>query len=192
MKCTMSRCTLHGTSTPVAYINGWGADSEMICTDCHSNDTSGSPATGPHGSIYNYMLKEQFVAEVGATNNTGRPGTQYHLCFGCHDAATYLTGDEQNDQNTNFFGDGRNLHIVHIDEDAESPGCFACHPAVIHGSYRKHLIVYEADGAPYYKARPNEGLVGWRHNGNRNYSNEDCQANCHPSEHGSSVTGAEP
>ena len=168
---------VYGTSDPLGYINGWEPNSEMICTDCHSNDESASLATGPHGSIHNYMLKKRFRAVAGGQDNTGQDGTQDDLCFECHDWNTYSRN--ATNSNTNFAkGHGfRNLHakVGHT----EKSGCFTCHAAVIHGLNRKHLIVYETDGLPYYKGPPGEGLEAWQHNGERNYQAGDCRASCH-------------
>jgi predicted CXXCH cytochrome family protein len=172
--------TVIGTTDSLAYIGGWGPNSEMICTDCHSNDESASLATGPHGSIYNYMLKKRFKAVSGALDNTGQEGTQGDLCFECHDWNTYsknASGD-----NTNFYASsgasgGRNLHAK--PGHSAKAGCFTCHAAVIHGFKRKHFITYEVDGPPYYKGPIGEGLQAWAHNDNRDYTKNDCRANCH-------------
>ena len=163
-----------GTSGPPAYINGWGPDLEMTCTDCHSSDGVGP--SGPHGSIYSYMLKKRFKAEAGALDNTGQPGTKGDLCFECHDPNTYLENATRLDTNFAKNNGDENLRKEHSDEEV---GCFMCHAAVIHGFRRIHFIVYEADGPPCYKGPTGEGLTAWVHNEERNYKGGDCTAACH-------------
>ncbi|MFC1713260.1 cytochrome c3 family protein [Candidatus Poribacteria bacterium] len=178
-------------SGSLAYINDWGPNSEMICTDCHSNDSSGSLATGPHGSIYNYMLKKRFKAVAGGLDNTGQEGTQDDLCFECHDWNTYSRNGTGT--NTNFAkaqGAQRNLHAK-IGHSAKA-GCFTCHAAVIHGFKRKHFITYEVDGPPYYKGPAGEGLEAWEHNATRSYSKNDCRASCHTGHANANPANPEP
>ena len=174
---------VYGTSIAPAYKGVWGPNSEMICTDCHSNDETASFATGPHGSNYNYMLKKRFKAVAGASDNTGQDGTSGDLCFECHEWSTY--SKNATGTNTNFCrseggsgGGSRNLHAKPGHSD--KAGCFACHAAVIHGFKRKHFITYEIDGPPYYKGPVGEGIQAWAPNEQRNYSKNNCRANCHP------------
>jgi len=180
-----------GTSDSLAYINGWGPNSEMICTDCHSNDNSGSLATGPHGSIYNYMLKKRFEAVAGGQDNTGQGGTQDDLCFECHDWNTYsMNGTGTNTNFAKAMGAKRNLHAK--TGHSAKAGCFTCHAAVIHGFKRKHFITYEIDGTPYYKGPIGEGLEAWEHNAERSYSKDDCRASCHPAHASANPANPEP
>lgn len=91
------------------------------CTDCHDSDNSArsaSPlqATGPHGSIYEPLLIENYDTDDFVTESP----QAYALCYRCHDRNSIL-GDES-------FP----LHNVHIVRGRSS--CASCHDA--HGISR--------------------------------------------------------
>lgn len=64
---------------------GHTASSVIYCTDCHAS--SGSTATGPHGSIYPRILKANYNlnATTGLANHSDATlTTEYALCAQCH------------------------------------------------------------------------------------------------------------
>jgi len=169
-----------GSAGPPAYVNQWGPNSQMACSDCHASDASSGDARGPHGSSYPNLLKKRFRAQAGAFDNTGRAGTQADLCFECHDWNTY--GEEGVGAATNFRSGGDNLHAKAGHAQA---GCFQCHSAVPHGFKRKHMIVYANDGAPYYQSDPvnyatkKGGIEAWAHANGGDYTVNNCKTGCH-------------
>lgn len=92
----------------------------VTCTDCHNSDNSrfagGTGPNGPHGSIYEPLLVDNYRTEDFTTESADA----YSLCYRCHDRDSIL-GDES-------FSRHRR-HIV----DIRTP-CSACHDA--HGIYR--------------------------------------------------------
>ena len=167
---------VYGATTAPAYIGGWGPNSEMTCTDCHS---SGGGAAGPHGSNENYMLKKRFKAVAGASDNTGTTGTQSDLCFECHDWNTYSMNGTGTDTNFSRSMGGMGGGNLHTKTEHGEKGCSMCHAAVVHGFQRKHFIVYETDGPPYYKGPTGKGLEAWQHNEQNGYRKSDCTVSCH-------------
>lgn len=135
----------------ISFVVGspWASSSRMTCTDCHGNDeTSTAVAAGPHGSKNAGLLVRPFSGE------TGMPGTDGDLCFGCHDRAVYGGGDDPTlDQSGTAFSDGaRNLHDVGTPGSGHRVACVACHSAVVHGGRQKALLVSGEDVAPYRAA----------------------------------------
>jgi predicted CXXCH cytochrome family protein len=169
-----------GTATPPGYINQWGPNSAMACSDCHASDPGSGSARGAHGSNFAFMLKKRFKAQAGGLDNTGRAGTQTDLCFDCHDWNTY--GEGGSGTATNFSKDTNNLHTKSAHAQA---GCFQCHSAVPHGFKRKHTIVYVTDGAPYYQSDPinyvlnKGGIQAYSHANGGAYTANNCKAGCH-------------
>lgn len=86
--------------------------STITCSDCHGNDDRFGPQ-GPHGSIYDHILKANYNTEPGPESPFA-----YDLCYGCHNRNSIL-GDES------FKSHKR--HILY-----ENLPCFACHAS--HGS----------------------------------------------------------
>jgi predicted CXXCH cytochrome family protein len=85
--------------------NSW-----IYCTDCHgSNSTEG--AQGPHGSIFNNILKFQYVK----TDYTIESSSNYALCYSCHSRASILA-----DESFKY-------HYKHI--VTERTPCNVCHDA---------------------------------------------------------------
>jgi len=82
----------------------------IYCTDCHSSD-SASGAAGPHGSTYQYLLKENYITQ----DFTAESSLNYALCYSCHDRNNIL-GD-------NSFA----FHSAHI--VLQNTPCSACHDA---------------------------------------------------------------
>ncbi|MHB9035823.1 MAG: cytochrome c3 family protein [Armatimonadota bacterium] len=171
---------VYGSANPPAYINQWGPNSAMACSDCHASDPSSGTVRGSHGSNFSFMLKKRFKAQAGATDNTGRSGTSADLCFDCHDWNTY--GQGGNGSATNFRKESDNLHRM---SDHAEAGCFQCHSAVPHGFKRKHMIVYVTDGSPYYQSDPvnysmkKGGILAYSPSNNGMYQENNCKAACH-------------
>jgi predicted CXXCH cytochrome family protein len=116
---------------PAAFVNGYTAQSMVLCTDCHSSDDRS--IRGPHGSSYPYLLKKP-----SATTLTAQPATPEDLCFECHSFATYAaTNASDAEQRASRFNApqarGHNFHSG----QARIP-CYACHET--HGSNRPALI----------------------------------------------------
>ncbi|MFH0867645.1 MAG: cytochrome c3 family protein [Bacteroidota bacterium] len=120
-----------GTNTDVpSLIAPLTTSSWIYCTDCHgSNSPVG--AQGPHGSIYNDMLRLQYIK----TDNTTESVANYALCYKCHSRASILADES--------FG----YHYKHIVE--EKTPCNVCHDA--HGisstqgnsTYNTNLINFQ-------------------------------------------------
>ncbi|UCH80025.1 MAG: hypothetical protein JSW20_09770 [Nitrospiraceae bacterium] len=81
----------------------------IFCTDCHSSDSS--EPSGPHGSIYEHLLSDNYVT----LDFTSESPLTYELCYKCHDRNSLLA-----DQS----GFSHNNHVVN-----ESTPCAACHDA---------------------------------------------------------------
>lgn len=104
------------------FEGGYTPSSLIFCTDCHNSDRSTSTGPlGPHGSIYEPILKREY--------QLGDPSPEsfqsYRLCYQCHNRTSLLS-----DQS----GFPHRMHVV----EAQA-SCAVCHDA--HGSRRNtHLI----------------------------------------------------
>jgi predicted CXXCH cytochrome family protein len=81
----------------------------LYCTDCHTSDNSSGPS-GPHGSIYRFLLAENYETQDFTTENT----SSYALCYKCHDRISIIS-------DTSF---PHNIHVV-----VNNTPCSACHDA---------------------------------------------------------------
>ncbi len=81
--------------------------SQIYCTDCHSSDES-SPAKGPHGSVYPYLLAYRYETSDFTQENRA----SYELCYQCHSRNSIL---------------GNESFPVHNEHLAEGIPCSACH-----------------------------------------------------------------
>lgn len=104
-------------------LTGWNSDSQMTCTDCHSNNTTAA-AKGPHGSSTPYMLVAPWSATTGWSNFSSS------LCGKCH---TNIT----------------NMNSVHREHSGRADYCQECHTAIPHGWKRPRLLGYTTDPEPY-------------------------------------------
>jgi hypothetical protein len=61
----------------------------IYCSDCHSGNPGelGSGARGPHGSIWPFLLEEQYSIEDG----TSESFQAYAMCYKCHDREVILS-----------------------------------------------------------------------------------------------------
>lgn len=89
------------------------ASSIIYCTECHDSDTSvrigGMGARGPHGSVFNPILRERY--ETG--DMTLESYESYALCYRCHNRDSILS-----DESFPFH----NLHVV-----KKQASCSVCH-----------------------------------------------------------------
>ena len=108
----------------------------MYCSDCHGNNNSG--VAGPHGSMFNFLLRGDWTGETGTGRTTD-------LCFQCHDYNEYAT--EEADGTDSGFGRGDNLHGRHVKKIGRIE-CTWCHVAVPHGWKNKALLVNLNDVGP--------------------------------------------
>lgn len=134
-----------------SLINGNTPASTMTCAECHSAQPPGvAVPKGPHAAPYWPILYAPW------DGNTGRTGTNNHICFQCHKYDVYAN-DMYTSQplTTGYSNGGKNLHAYHVGK--KNVPCIACHSAVPHGWKRRHLIVFGrtitsdpgADPAPY-------------------------------------------
>jgi len=151
----------------VARATKSGEISRIICSDCHgSNDPDGP--RGPHGSIYEGLLKNLY--EMG--DEVDETEVAYALCYRCHDRDSILA-------NESFP-----YHASHIrgNPNTENPGtsCFTCHDA--HGStVYPYLIRFNSDVV----SENVDGKLEYRMEGA--YSRQGaCSLNCHGVEHSDS------
>ena len=107
-------------SDVVSLISPLRVGSLITCTDCHNSSNSrfagGSGPNGPHGSLYEPLLVENYDTDDFNVESA----QAYALCYRCHDRNSIL-GDES-------FPSHRH-HVV----DLQTP-CSVCHDA--HGVYR--------------------------------------------------------
>jgi predicted CXXCH cytochrome family protein len=108
---------MRGNDDVVSLISPLRVGSVIRCTDCHNSDSADrGGAIGPHGSIYEPLLIDNYSTHDFTTESP----TAYSLCYRCHDRQSIL-GDES-------FP----LHRVHVVN--ERTPCSACHDA--HGISR--------------------------------------------------------
>ena len=91
---------------------GYLSSSLITCSDCHGNDDPSGPK-GPHGSIYEPILKYRYIRTQGPESSSA-----YELCYSCHDRTNIL-----NDMSFK-------AHKVHVVYNQIS--CAQCHDS--HGS----------------------------------------------------------
>jgi predicted CXXCH cytochrome family protein len=109
-----------------AFVNNWNATKTMYCTDCHTSDATA--ARGPHGSLYNYILKMDYRA-----SGSQRTTSSTELCFDCHRYDTYANSraaaavQAYSRWNSPTAPGG---HAFHVGEKRQP--CYACHES--HGS----------------------------------------------------------
>jgi predicted CXXCH cytochrome family protein len=117
---------------PQAFVNGFGADSLVTCSDCHDSDDEN--VRGPHGSSYRYILKRP-----ATTVSTTYASQRDDLCFACHTydvyanvsaAASVLRASRFNAP----AGSGHTLHVA-----LQQIPCYACHET--HGSARTAALI---------------------------------------------------
>lgn len=149
-----------------AFVVPWTATKLLYCTDCHTTDATGlGAARGPHGSVYNYILKKDFRA-----SSSQRTTTSTELCFDCHRYGTYADGRSSSQVlgysrfNPPQYSRGHTFHV-----DQRQQPCYACHES--HGSpTRPHLLAAVAPGRTTYMTSFTETVTSGT-----------CTPNCHAS-----------
>lgn len=125
-----------------AFVQGWGADHLVACSDCHGSDDEGS--RGPHGSRYPRLLALRHVTELSDPQPLDTD-----LCFRCHAYAVY--GDPHGGADlaaSRFPG-----HAAHA---GRGHGCWACHES--HGSATlPSLLAQRSGGIAAYARDPGGG-----------------------------------
>ena len=114
----------------------------LRCTDCHNNDqtrrSGGSGPDGPHGSIHDFLLEENYTT----TDPNHESAYEYALCYKCHERSSIL-GDES-------FSE----HETHLDHDVACSSCHDPHgvkPSGMTGSDHTHLINFDLSVVQPYK-----------------------------------------
>lgn len=158
----------------------WGWESILLCTDCHGADLNRPGLRGAHGSSEPFILKAPWIhpsrSGLVTEAETGTLGTRNHLCFLCHDPATYLDGFSAN---TGFrTALGANLH----GGPYHQVGCSACHSGVPHGFKNRAMLVEVADPYPYSAG----ARVTYLHDAfgpvlppSGDWEKADCRTDCH-------------
>ena len=141
-----------------SFVAPWTAASTVYCSDCHGSDDPSVP--GPHGSLYQYLLKAPF--QVGSVSRTT---TSSELCFLCHSFDTYANDTapaaalSASRFNPPQAAGGHALHVA-----TNRVPCYACH--VTHGSSTQPflLVLGRSPGISAFFAQANGGT---------------CTATCH-------------
>lgn len=157
-----------GKNTTIAgLLPGYTSVSQIYCTDCHNNDQwtpAGILPRGPHGSIYESILGQEFQAGDPTTESPA----SYALCYSCHDRTTLLQS---------VGGFPHNTHVV-----LQNTSCAVCHDT--HGSRQNtHLInfmVVAKVGNTVVSPSTTTGLLQYVPGAPGHGS---CSLNCHGSEH---------
>jgi len=147
-----------------AFVNNWNATKLMYCTDCHTNDTTS--VRGPHGSVYNYILKMDYRAVSGQ-----RTMASAELCFDCHRYDTYANNSASSAVqgysrfNPPTFAKGHGYHVG----DRRYP-CFSCHET--HGSttLAALMVVGRSPGLSAYTQTANGGTCTPTCHGQKSYT----------------------
>jgi hypothetical protein len=67
-----------GTGLSNTFVDGWGRQSLVTCSDCHSySDPSGAGPQGPHGSAYRWLLKSVDITVTVTLDDAGSPLVRY-------------------------------------------------------------------------------------------------------------------
>jgi predicted CXXCH cytochrome family protein len=131
------------TLASVQLNSTWSANrgnQTMYCSDCHgANDEPSTNLHGPHGSMFDFMLKGPNKIWPGTF--TLSSATTGLFCLNCH---PIRSGKETYYNN------------VHSKSNHQSVTCVRCHTAVPHGSRLSRMIAYAPTvvatppwGAPY-------------------------------------------
>jgi predicted CXXCH cytochrome family protein len=107
------------------------------CTSCHNNDSGpaagGAGPAGPHGSVWSYLLEEQYQVKDLMPESYGA----YSLCYKCHDRNSILA--DASFRAVGATGSGHQKHVV-----TDQTSCSVCHDP--HG-------ISQTLGSPLHNAR---------------------------------------
>lgn len=146
---------------PAAFTNGWSAQSQVLCTDCHNTDDR--RLRGPHGSSYPYILKKPHP-----TATTRQAPDRGELCFDCHSFDVYAdaTAPDSVARASRFNGPGTAGHTFHV--AIEKVPCAACHES--HGSTRNAALIAGGREISLYTQSPAGGTCNTRCHGLETYT----------------------
>ncbi len=120
---------------PNAFVNGWSDTDKMYCSDCHGSDSG--TVNGPHGSTYNFILKNNYVQSSGS-----RTMSSNEICFNCHRYDTYANDNASKTVKKYSRFKEHDKHVA-----KEKFPCYTCHDS--HGSTTDaHLIVIGRNPGP--------------------------------------------
>lgn len=131
------------------------ASSIISCTDCHSGDGYNA-SKGPHGSMYEHILKKRYVESVSAAESP----SNYELCYDCHRRENLLA-------NASWSSHGLHINIT---------SCRTCHNS--HGSRNYPYLI---DFNPIAVMPSREGRIDFVEYGEGRF---DCFLKCHNIDHG--------
>lgn len=103
--------TTSNTNVP-SLLPPYTSNSIIYCTDCHGSDNPDG-AQGPHGSIHEHLLVENY----STTDNTIETTEAYALCYRCHDRNILMSP----------LSSAFRLHSKHVQQ--ENTPCSVCHDA---------------------------------------------------------------
>lgn len=156
---TMYCSDCHGSSYGDAICTNFGREREERRRRCREWSTGpGRGVWGPHGSKHEFLLRGEWSLKTGNTDTYERDrdgsttGSGTHLCFNCHNSATYMAaggdkdGDDDGDRGTGFTDGDDNLHVWHASKFALGNWrCTMCHIAIPHGWKNKNFIADNQD-----------------------------------------------
>lgn len=99
--------------------SGYTRSSIITCSDCHGNDDPTGPK-GPHGSIYEPILKYRYVRTRGPESSNA-----YELCYPCHNRNSIISDESFR---------AHKIHVVY-----NQIACAQCHDA--HGSRSNAALI---------------------------------------------------
>ncbi|HEY2775795.1 MAG TPA: cytochrome c3 family protein [Candidatus Binatia bacterium] len=149
MRATCLECHDGDMPANAKFLHGKNHDGK--CTDCHA----------PHGGdLDNLLVKEFPDGNYHPWNDKAYP-----LCFSCHERT--MVTDRETTTATGFRDGKKNLHAVHVGDDAKGRGCLMCHS--VHGSDHPKLI---QDAIPF-------GKWTMKLNFNKTDTGGSCAPGCH-------------
>ncbi|HEY3311605.1 MAG TPA: S8 family serine peptidase [Anaerolineales bacterium] len=165
-----------------SFMPGWGVNSRVYCSDCHTNATPATGGTGPHGSPMLHVLDGSTTGDTNySTQSFGTntrnveptvPNTE--ICFKCHQYSVYVSGSSST--NTYFRNGSQNLHYEHmLNGRFTATTCYTCHNT--HGGNNLSLVNFEASVAVPLGGRTSE--TAWA----RTATQGTCYVSCHSMNH---------
>ncbi|MEW6109620.1 MAG: cytochrome c3 family protein [Nitrospirota bacterium] len=128
--------------------------SAITCSDCHSGDGYNA-SKGPHGSMYEHILKKKYVESIRSAESP----LNYELCYDCHRRENLLA---------NASWDSHSSHI-------NKTSCRTCHNS--HGS-RNYPYLIDFNPLAVYPNR--DGRLDFVEYGEGRF---DCFLKCHDADH---------